>query len=527
MPSLIQPQGGESYNQSYVEVLWTRSSIDSDLVYELQYTDNYQEEDTVWSTLNKRIAHDQMSYNWKVGKMVKSDQCRIRIRSINVKSDVVSEWSTSDGNFSINVFKLQSSVIVNPVSKGSYTNTILVILDETVVLNTFHQKVRYTLDYSSEKRSIPWTVIASNIPVGQNTIRWDVSGLYPSDDYILRLTCQNSSTCQEPVLSEPDQIARNYVYDIEIRPSGAFVVDTVAPQAVLKPVSSLTKELEQSFSIFAEDNTSGIEQMQIRECNATTLIKLGKLNTQQTTEESCITIQELMANNPAGDHSNLIGRKQNYSPKAPWTLTEENGLKKIEALLIDYAGNLSLETSKVFISIFDYSSEVTDFVVLVQTATGSAEEEDEEVVYISTADGNIWVLDPFPKLVCTIPNRSISKLYYNSGILYIFAFDTSSVGSVYRYQNNAAILVYEFSGNDPYYTGLTKINAVTMYDGYMYLGMESGQIWRDDVVTYTLLNTFSQAIKALHGDNEYLYIGFENSDTMALYNNTGFTTVSF
>ena len=104
------------------------------------------------------------------------------MRSKTTDEEVFSDYSMVGGDFSINVFDLIAPAIINPVSNVLYTDFILIILDESLTKDTYHQKVRYTFEYSSKKRSIDWTAIISDVPVGQNVIRWNIEDVPQSDE---------------------------------------------------------------------------------------------------------------------------------------------------------------------------------------------------------------------------------------------------------------------------------------------------------------------------------------------------------
>ncbi|MCK5851248.1 MAG: metallophosphoesterase, partial [Kiritimatiellae bacterium] len=206
-PHITTPIDGEQHNRGTVDISWlisdpTLSLQDPDpdettttdsFTHEIEYTDKYQENgSTVWRTLKRRIPWSDKSYQWVVGKTIKSSQVRIRMRTKDSKTESVSDWSMSD-TFAVNVFDLITPSISSPIPGKVYAGFVLIILDETIIKNTYNQKVRYTLEYSSESLEIDWTIIAANIPVGQNVIRWDIETLTPANDYVLRLTAQGSS----------------------------------------------------------------------------------------------------------------------------------------------------------------------------------------------------------------------------------------------------------------------------------------------------------------------------------------------
>ncbi|KKN56076.1 hypothetical protein LCGC14_0575900 [marine sediment metagenome] len=557
-PHILTPTHDTQYNLSTVLITWDPPILFSeigiptgdpydpyrftleeaqDITYEIEYTDNYQSTDTNWYTLKRRIPFTDTSYSWKVGKMIKSSSVRIRMRTKHLGDEIESDWSISE-QFSINVFDLIAPAIINPVPNMLYADFILVILDETLTRNTYHQKVRYTLEYSSEKQSVIWTTIAVNLPVGQNIIRWNIESLPTSDDYILKLTAQNQSSCLEPPVSEPDQIARSYVYNISIQQSGLFIIDTLPPEAVLNISGNenVTNQINQVLNIFAEDETTEVKQIQIRECNATNDLSLGDLAGlgEAGEGERCpplvldgsIPFDRLISDTPIGNLS-----------KIQWQLdaTDSEGnpisaIKKLEALLSDVGGNNSLqENVQIFLSVFDAGTvTINDFLIRIEqrdkVVFGEGGERTIstavfEVLYLGTSTGQLWVLEPFSRLIYSLAGAAgINKLHEFNGVIYIFSYDEeTSIGKAYRHDVSEATELNVFTGT------LTRVNASAEYNNFLYAGMENGELWRFDGSAFVLIQTFDSPISSLFGNNSYLYIGFRNSSVIDLYNGTSFT----
>ncbi len=537
-PQLTSPEGGEVFNLGTVNITWDKNdppgqdrTIDEiDVTYEIEYTDNYLGSNTNWYVLKRRIPWEDTSYAWNVGKMIKSGSVRVRLRARSFDGELTSEYSMSGGPFSINVFDLIAPAIVNPVPDTLYTDFVLIILDETLTKNTYHQKVRYTLEYSSHDRDLDWTLIIKDVPVGQNVIRWDLEALSPSNDYVLRLTAQN--VCTEPDASTPDQKAVSYVYNIRVQQSGAFIIDTKPPEAVLEIENNtqITNQLDQIVNIFAEDATTGIEQIQIRECNASSSLSLGDREEPEEDSE-CPSLEELLTGDP--DFDFLIGKPQGHATKALWKFEDISGLRKLEALLSDVGGNTSLQESiKIFIAVFSSEIEITDFIIVIEnrekvTIDDSAsppviviETKEFEVVYLSTANGQFWVLEPFPSLVYTITGSPlITKLFKFSGTIYLFTYNlVTGVGTAYRNDIVDATSIFTFTSS------FSRVRAVAEFAAAMYVGLSNGELWKFDGISFVLLKLFGDPISTLFGDESYLYIGFESSSDIVLYDGTSFFT---
>lgn len=546
VPHLTAPKGGEIFNLGKVDILWNTNNplalnANVKLSYEIEYTDNYiGNNDTNWYTLKRRIPWNTTEFEWVVGKSIKSETVRLRLRA-RESDGSFSDWSTMGGDFAVNVFKLIPPAIISPLGNHVYTDFLLIILDETLTRDTFNQKVRYTMEYFSDKREIDWTVIAKDIPVGQNVIRWDLEDVPPSDDYVLRLTAKNAATSclpgQEPT---PDQISRRFVYSIKIQQPGMFLIDTQPPQAILDIESSagITNQLTQTLNIFAEDATSEVEQIQLRECKANGQLALGNVDAENFGITDCDSVESLLnLTNP--DFDTLIGKPLGYSAKTQWIFEDESGLRRLEALLTDSGGNSSLQgLLRTFIPVFRTDEDPANDIIIVKeqrdipvfaedptTGIITVTEDknvDFEVAYVGTQGGKYWSLEPFPRLAGEISGRQIRLLIEFFDVVYLLTYVNSSgtpdTGSVYRDDKIQLTNIFDFDQDS-----LRIPTAVAIFQNVLYIGLENGELWSFDGVGFTLLNTFINPISALTGDNIFLYIGQANSSAFVLYNGSIFT----
>jgi hypothetical protein len=537
-PQIITPAESAQYNQSVVAIAWSINSppTDSDetetssISYEIEYTDDYRGALTNWYTLKRRIPYATTSYSWNVGKMIKSNSVRIRMRARNQELERVSDWSISD-EFSINVFKLIPPAIISPTSNILYSDFIMVILDESLTRDSYHQKVRYTLEYSSDNRDIDWTVIRANVPFGQNVIRWDIDGLLPSDDYVLKLTVRNTSTCFETPETDADQIARRFVHDISIQQAGMFIVDTRPPQAVIEIENStgVTNQLAQTVNVFADDETTEVKTVQMRECDAGSILALGDLEDPYDPTGGCTPIADLL------EDLSQFGKEVGSSTKLQWVFEDSSGLKKLETLLTDSGGNTSIqEDTKVFLNSFKYSSLLTDFEIVIEQRDQVTIDETTtppsvivepsvfEVVYVGTSIGEFWVLEPYARLLYTVTGApSISKVVSFSDTLYLFTYDSITDASIaYRHDVSEPTSINTFT------TALSIPRGTAEYLSALYVGMENGELWKFNGLSFSLITTFADPISTMYADREYLYVGFQNTAALQLYNGTSFFEVT-
>ena len=540
-PQLTAPRAGTSQNLGTINITWTvpsRPSDDTtiltgDMTFELEYTDNYAGDETNWFSIKRRLPWSSTSYSWKVGKSIKSKNVRIRIRSRHLLTGNISEWNVVGGDVIVNVFKLSAPIIVSPVGGGSYSDHVLIILDESNTTNTFHQKVRYKLEYSSGDREVDWTTIVEDVPPGESIIRWDLSDISPSSDYVLRLTVWGAVT--EGDQAVPNQFDSEFVRNITIEQPGVFVIDTLPPEAVIQIDNDLgaTNQLNQPLSIFAEDATTEVIQMQLRECDATYTLELGDQSSiSESSGEDCPAIEDLLTSSSDVDH--LIGKPMPYTPKLKWTFEDSSGVRKIEGLFTDAGGNLSVqEDSRVFLTSFKSTNQLADFLIAIeQRETTVVENTDDnsesvtletslfEVAYIATSSGELWILEPLPRLVYSFSNNQVlTKIYKYSDSVYVFSYSSlTSYGSIWRIDSSEASLVYQFT------TVRSQVNAVTEYGNTMYVGLDNGELWTYNGYTTASVNSFSDSISYMYADQSFLYIGFYNSDSVVLYDGSSFYT---
>lgn len=537
-PYIVSPTEGQMFNYGVVNVRWTKQNppaanldVDNDTItYEIEYTDNYIGRDTNWITIKRRIPWSDESMSWKVGKSIKSDSVRIRMRTKSSFNEQYSDWVMSN-TFSVNVFNLIAPAIISPMPNSLYSDFLLIILDETLTKNTYHQKVRYTLEYASQKQDIDWTVIIQNVPVGQNVIRWNLDDVPTSDDYSIRITAKNVSTCFEEEAPEPDQIAKSFVHNVRIQQSGLFLIDTKAPQSVIEieQNTGITNRVEQILNVFAEDDTTQVEQIQMRECDASAILSLGDIS--EIEPEECEPISDLITQNV--DFDRIIGKPINNNAKIQWLLdSDKSGYRKIEAILTDSGGNSSIQdVSKVFISVFSSGNNINDFIVTIeqrdkvtiQTQNGvpaiTVTPSVFEVAYLVTEYGELWVVEPFPRMIYTIEGDiAIKKIFNFNGVLLLFAYDsTNDVGYVYRHDNTKATLIHTFDDEDSITTGVATFVSV------LYVGLKNGQLWKYNGFSFSQMSiSTSDPISTLYSDESYLYIGYETNSYILLYNGDTF-----
>ena len=529
-PHLTSPIGEEVFNKGTILITWeikepptNQSNITlDDITYELEYTEDYQGRETDWYVIKRRISGRTVQYSWNVGRLLKSDQVRIRIRSFCDLINKTSEYSASSNDFSVNVFKLNPPAILSPIEGNSYIDYITIILDETEVLNTYNQKVRYTFEYQSEEASVSWTTLFQNLPVGSSPLRWNIDTLPTSTDYQLKITVSDPNNDQHAVV---------YVRNITIVQPGLFLIDTKPPEGVLtlENNSIVTNERNHIVNLFLEDETTDIKTLSFRDWNLTTS-ESGTSNVALTLGE----VDESFSFNPLQIQTGCEEFKDRddndvpaigYSPKITWNFRDESGLIKLETKLMDYGGNDSCQKNNhLFMPVWKSTEVLTDLIVFRETRDIISITEQGEVTtiskpvniaYVSTLSGKIYSLTPFSRLLYDLQIQ-ITKMYRMGTTVYVFAYNSLTDNSfVYRDDRTTELtLVNTFTD------ALSKITAVSKYNNSIYFGMQSGELWKFDESTFTLLKTFTVPVSSLSGDNKYLYIGLFSGGKMWVYDGT-------
>lgn len=199
-PNLTSPVGGEIFNKGKISITWeTKNPPTSDtsitlsqITYEIEYTENFIGRETNWFTVKRRISGDETSFDWYVGKMLKSETLRMRIRAFCEDINTYSEYSPSAADFSVNVFKLVPPAILSPLPGRSYIDYINIIIDESQTINTYSQKIRYRIEYQSDDAGVDWTTLFEDLPVGSSPLRWNIDSL-PTGTYQLKLTIMDAN----------------------------------------------------------------------------------------------------------------------------------------------------------------------------------------------------------------------------------------------------------------------------------------------------------------------------------------------
>ena len=184
----------------------------------------------------------------------------------------------------------------------------------------------------------------------------------------------------------------------------------------------------------------------------------------------------------------------------------------------------------MFLPIFKSDENINDFVIVIEQRDNTSFSGDNivdtetatfEVAYLGTDIGSLWVVEPYARLIYTLTDHpNIVKLHEFNDVLYLFAYNASTdEGATYRNDSTEPTLLKSFT------TGLSITKGVDEFGTSLFIGLENGELWEYTGFSFSLKTTFTEAISTVFGDKNYLYIGFQNSSNLVLYDGSTFTTL--
>ena len=472
-PTLIYPNGNEIISAKYIIIEWKESIPVSDgsvSWYEIYYTDNYDYlEEPDWKMI-AIVPSGITKFEWKIGNLIKSKQCRVAIRSVNNKGEK-SDYSISAYNFSIQRSLPYTPSIISPVNGGEYSDSIKIIFDEKAVYNNASRRSKYYIYFRSSKLGIPLSPIAQRIPIGTGPIVWDIHLLEPSDDYIITVYAADD---------DGNRSSEVNISDIKIINQGFFLIDTIPPDTYVQINSGnqFTKSRDVSVRLFAYDETTSPHALQFIE----------------------------------GDN---IGEPESIQEIRFWKLSEEDGTKIINVKYQDFGGNRSSVKDQIFRTFFDLNNQSISDIVMQKL-------EGEYILWIAVNGEypSIYKSDPNTSLVSRV-NEKINSISIYKDLLYVAVQTSDSTGLLYKISNNNKI-TESLSITDEQ----SEINSIQEYKSYLYIGSSNGSLYVYDGKTSSLIRDFDQPIKTLFSDASLLYITFYHSNYFFIYDGYNFTEVS-
>ena len=471
-PTLLYPNGNETILARVIDIQWKESfpvvNNGASCWYEIFYTENYDHTaEPDWKMIAS-VPIGTSRYEWRVGNLFKSKFIRVAICSVNIRGER-SDMSISAANFSIKKSLPDAPAILSPVPGERYGGVVRIIFDDAAVKNNSSRRAKYYIYFRSNKANIPLSSVMQRVPVGTGPIKWDVSFLPPSDDYVLTAYMADD---------DGNKSSEVNVTDIKIVNEGFFLIDTKAPEAYIQinEGNEFTKDRNISVRLFAYDETTDAHALQFVE----------------------------------GEES---GPAESPTELKFWTLSEEEGIKTLSVRYQDYGGNRSSESDNNFRSLFNIDNRAIADIALDK-------QSDQDIIWIGVNGENptIYKLSPNENFVCQV-NETINSLTIYNDVLYISVDTVDNRALVYRLSGNELVEAFSLTDDD------SEILSMQSYKGKMYLGAENGSLYSYDESLISLVRDFDKPIDVILSDSSLLYILFRNSSILMIFDGTNFTEV--
>ena len=476
-PTLIYPNGGEQSLSRVIEISWVEPSplsIDANAAwYELYFTENYDDlEDPDWKQIGVAPAGSSV-FQWKVGSSIHSKDVRVGICSVNARGDR-SEFSVSANSFEIKKSQPLMPSVLSPVPGSRHGSSIEIVLDDSAVRNTFAQRAKYYIFFSSQKAGIPLAPIAQKIPVGTGPIVWDTSLVKPSDDYVITIYLADDDGNKS---QEVD------IQNLTIANEGFFLIDTKPPTGfvLINRGDQFTRDPNVTVQLYSYDETTGPHSLQFKDGDA-----LGGA-------ESYTNLKYYKF---AGGEGGAVS----------------DGVKTLEVVFQDYGGNRTVQIHRAFRPYFEVNNQdIADMVL--QRSNGTL-----WIAYNGTSPA-IYKDQGGTSLAVRV-NESINAISVLNDTLYVSVHSSDGTALIYRLTGN--VLTEALSLTD---AGSEAIS-LESFRGKLYLGSRSGSLYVYDETSVERLFTFNSSIEKMYTDGFLLYLILKNSSKISVYDGLTMSEVS-
>jgi len=469
-PTLIFPNGGEDILTRVIKISWEESIPASNdglsVWYQIYYSEFYNQLDEPDWKMIAMVPAGNSSFFWKIGNYLSSDKVRVAISAINTRGER-SDLSISANDFVIRRASPPTPAVISPVPNGRYGRTIDIVLDDNAVKGTFGQRAKYYIFFSSDKADIPLSPIAQKVPVGTGNIKWDISTLKPSDDYVLTVYLSDDKGNKSSEVN---------VNNIQIINEGFFLIDTKAPSGFIRinEGDEFSRERDVSVNLFVFDETTCGHSMQFQE------------------------------GEEAGPSEAIVNVKY-------FQLSEEDGVKTLKILFQDYGANRTNDIQKSFRIMFDIDNkDIADVIYQPSNDTIWLGHNGDEPALYRIEEGTSFVA----RL-----NDPINSLAILNSVVYISIDTPDNTASIFRFTGNEANEVISLTDIE------SEILSMKSYKGSLYLGSLSGILYVYDETAVNSLQVFDAPIEKLYSDGSLLYILLKNSSSIFIYDGASFVEV--
>ena len=469
-PTILYPNGGEVILGYEITIQWqipAPLSYDSrGIVYELYYTDQYDSrKEPDWKQI-ATLAPTVFQYVWRFGNAIRSDKCRIGIRSRNARGER-SRMAVSAGTFSIHRKKLEAPTLIAPTS-GRFDKFIDIITDDTGIVGSYSERSFYQFFYSSDSLSIPPTIVAQNVPVNNGSIRWNTVNLPPANDYVIHSYLSDDDGNQSDTV---------FVKNIEIAHEGFFVIDTVPPESsiVINGNNPFTKDRDVTVTIVSYDDATAVHSMQLSDGST------------------------------KGDPSPI-------ADIASYKLSDGDAIKTVQLLLQDFGANRNnLKPQRLFETVVEVDNGVKVADIALDRSSGTA------WAITSSPSNYLYKIQSFPSLVTVFEDEPTSVMVFGS-FVYVSVKTADNLSVLMSYNGYESVAVKAFTEAD------SVVNAMVVHNGDMFLGLENGLVYQFDGLTFTKLNGVANPVKNLVSDGSLLYLTERSGTEVYIFNGTDFVS---
>lgn len=484
VPTISYPAGGEEIKDRNIEITWNLPKYVHDLnmpmSYELFYTEDFKSyTNTDWVQIAD-VPTNVESFNWRVPFSVKSDKCRVAIRGRDYRG-FVSPMSYSANNFSIVSRQIKPPSVISPESGSSYRMFVPILFDVSGIQSSQSQRAYYDVYYSSPSNNIDWKSINKKLPVSNEPYMWDVRDLPAGDDYSLRISLADNNGNTSLTV---------FVRDINISPSliNYFYIDSKPPKG----------------SITIDDNLGFASSSDVS-------VRLDAFDA--TTEVSTVQLRETKINEDGSQEVVKEGSQEEMSNIKNWILSSGDGIKYIEAIFRDAAGN-QFEAENVEAFFRRYTSNDNDMI----TAMLGDNRTDEFALWTAFFDGNTDArLFKNRRLSTTLDGAATYMAIYNS-LLYIGIRDSEGYGILQTYNGETVSTLHSFTEED------SAISYMSEYNGKLYIAQENGYLYSFDGTSVSAVAIFPNRINSMYSDGVVLFIFLDHESFVRVYDGSSFST---
>ena len=484
-PTILYPNGGEHLASPTISVRWespqTQDADGRAVWYELFYTEQYEADGepdwiaiaTLPSTVNE--------FQWRVGRSMSSSRCRVGIRSRNSQG-TRSIMSLSAADFSINRATLPVPKIVSPVVGGHYDGVCQIV----VSADRLPDRSYYQFYYSSVSANIPMTSIGQKTLARDIPLVWVTADLPPANDYVLHAAV---------VASDGSVSDATTVRAITIGHEGYFIIDTLPPVSSVKIEGDelFTRERNISVSVYSYDEATDVHSMMLKDS--------------EDSENS---------------------RAQQKSLRAAHTLSGEDGVKEVTAVVMDFGANRNTDilfnppsfqnaapvaNSDIVDAYVSKGSDLT-FVHLIAKGT-----EGNGLYEFTMTDEKVG----FPRRVSEIEDTPTAVAAYLFEE-YVATIDDQSEAYLLKYVTGGFTLAYKFPEGE-------RVTDMEAHGGYLFIGTNKGSVYRyngSDMLDITSNSAIvadgdlgiskwgKPSVRRIKSDGGKLFILFDNSATVGI-----------